>query len=205
MFKIILGISISYLLGSIPTSYIMAKLIKGIDIRKHGSGNVGATNLMRTVGKVPGGIAFMLDAAKGAIPVLLLCDIFYEPGNFITEPMFKVILGLAAVCGHIWTIFLKFKGGKGVATTIGVFAGLSPLASALALLVWLVTAFLFKYVSLSSITMSISLPIFMLILNKPIEYIILSLIACLFIIYTHRSNIKRIAEGTEYKIGKKIK
>ncbi|MFH1867478.1 MAG: glycerol-3-phosphate 1-O-acyltransferase PlsY [Candidatus Omnitrophota bacterium] len=201
MLYFILAICISYLLGSIPTSYIIAKLLKGIDIREHGSGNVGATNLMRTVGRLPGVIGFLLDAGKGAVPVILFAHIFYEPTIAVSEPMFKVAMGLAAVCGHIWTLFLKFKGGKGVATTIGVFIGLAPMISVIGLLVWLAVVLIFRYVSLGSIIMAAVLPFLMVFFNKPNEYIFLSAVLCIFILYSHRPNIRRLLSGKEYKIG----
>jgi glycerol-3-phosphate acyltransferase PlsY len=133
----------------------------------------------------------------------LAATYFYTPQQVISIALFKIILGLAAVSGHIWTIFLRFKGGKGVATTIGVFLGLTPLVTVLGLLIWLIFAFMFRYVSLSSIAMVIGLPILMYIFNKPIEYIIFSAIFCAIIIYTHRTNIARLLKGTEYKIGQK--
>lgn len=203
--NIMSAMAISYLIGSIPTSYIIAKLLKGIDIRDCGSGNIGATNLIRTVGRVPGITALILDIAKGVLAVTLIAYLFYSPSMFINEPLFKVILGLCAVSGHIWTIFLKFKGGKGVATAIGVFAGLAPIVTLSGLLIWLILALIFKYVSLSSIAMAISLPVLMVIFARPIEYIILSVILCIFITYKHKSNIARLIDGTEYKIGQKVK
>jgi glycerol-3-phosphate acyltransferase PlsY len=205
MLNIIFAVLVSYLIGSIPTSYIIAKLLKGIDIREYGSGNVGATNLMRTAGKVPGVIAFLLDTAKGAACVVLAAKLFYTPAIIISLPLFKIILGLCAVAGHIWTVFLGFKGGKGVAATIGVFLGLTPLVTLLGLLIWLIFAFIFRYVSLSSIAMVISLPILMYIFKRPVEYIIFSAIFGAVIIYTHRTNISRLLKGAEYKIGQKIK
>jgi glycerol-3-phosphate acyltransferase PlsY len=199
------AVALSYIIGSIPTSYIFGRAIKGIDIRKHGSGNVGATNLIRTVGKVPGITALILDVIKGIIPPTLIAELFYKPGLLIDKPLFKVILGLCVVSGHIWTIFLRFKGGKGVATTIGVFIGLAPLATAIGLIIWVVVVLIFRYVSLASIAMAISLPIIIIIGNNPPPYIILSVILLLFIIYKHIPNIKRIIEGREYKIWQKGK
>ena len=167
LINIIFAVLLSYFLGAIPTSYIIAKVLKGIDIREHGSRNVGATNVMRVVGKGPGIIALLLDAAKGLLPVVLIAPVFYKTG-IISEPSFRVLLGISAVCGHIWTIFLKFKGGKGVATTIGVFMGLSPFIMAAGLLCWLVVAFIFKYVSLSSLAMAAILPFLMILFSRPI-------------------------------------
>lgn len=194
---------ISYIIGSIPTSYIIAKLLRGIDLREYGSGNIGATNLIRVAGKTPGIIALLLDVAKGVVAVVLLTSIYYRPQLVISQPLFMVMIGLCAVSGHIWTIFLRFKGGKGVATTIGVFIGLTPLVTTLGLLVWLIIVLLFKYVSLASLVMAASLPFLMIIFNQPIEYLILSITLCIFIYYKHRSNIRRLIDKTEYKVGQK--
>ena len=200
---IVTSVLAAYLIGAIPFSYIIGRLLKGIDIRDYGSGNVGATNIMRTVGKVPGIIALLLDVSKGALAAAVIPLLFYNPGMQISEPFFKVILGLVAVCGHIWTIFLRFKGGKGVATSIGVFLGLAPFVTASGLIVWLILAGIFRYVSLSSIAMAISLPIFMLLYKRPVEYTILSVVLCVFIIYKHKANISRLLQGKEYRIGQK--
>jgi glycerol-3-phosphate acyltransferase PlsY len=204
-YLIVSPLNISYIIGALPISYIMAKMLRGIDIRKYGSGNVGATNLMRVVGKGPGTIALFLDAAKGFIPVVIIAQIFYNPNIGISQPLFKVLLGVCAVSGHIWTIFLKFKGGKGVATTIGVFLGLAPLTTIFGLLIWLITALICRYVSLASIMMALSLPFLMVFFGHPREYIIASAIIFIFITFKHLPNIKKIVNKTEYKIGEKAK
>jgi len=201
---ILTSIFLSYLIGSIPTSYIFAKLIKGIDIRDHGSGNVGATNLMRTAGKVPGVIALILDALKGVLAVTVIANIFYFQNSIISEPCFRVILGIFAVGGHIWTVFLKFKGGKGVATALGVFIGLAPLVTLISLGIWLIFVVLFKYVSLGSIAMCLSMPVLMYLYGTHIEYIILSITLCIFICYKHKTNISRLIKRQEYKIGQRV-
>ncbi|MFC1808089.1 glycerol-3-phosphate 1-O-acyltransferase PlsY [Candidatus Omnitrophota bacterium] len=201
--KILIVAMFSYLLGSIPTSFIFAKLLKGIDIREHGSGNVGATNLLRTVGKVPGAIALILDVLKGVIPVVFFSQLLLSVSPSMNLALIQVMLGLLAVCGHIWTPFLRFKGGKGVATTIGVFIGLDPFITLYSLLIWCIFVFLFKYISLGSISMAVSLVIQMYIFNKPYEYTILSIILCIAICYRHKSNITRIINGEEPKVGSK--
>lgn len=203
MSRLIIAGLISYLIGSIPTSYIIAKLLRGIDIRDYGSGNIGATNLIRVVGKTPGIIALLLDVFKGVLPLVLLAQIFYRPQMAISKPLFSVVLGLCVVFGHIWTIFLRFKGGKGVATTIGVFIGLMPLVTTLALVIWLIVVLLTKYVSLGSLVMAVSLPLLMIIFSQPTEYILFSVILCIFICYKHKDNIKRLIEGREFKIGER--
>jgi acyl phosphate:glycerol-3-phosphate acyltransferase len=202
--SIICPIVISYILGSIPFSYLLGRIIKGIDIRKMGSCNVGATNLMRCAGRPLGVSALVLDISKGVIAVTVIAALFYKPDTIYNPHIFKVFLGFSAVAGHVWTVFLKFKGGKGVATAIGVLIGLSPLAAISGFLVWCLFAVVFRYVSLSSIAMAISLPLFMIILAQPKEYLILSLLLCLVIVYRHYLNIYRIVKGTEYKIGQKV-
>src|SRR5262245_32464994 len=120
MINLLYGIVISYLVGSIPTAFIFGKLYKNIDIRQHGSGNVGATNVFRVLGKKPGIIVLVLDIIKGVIPVVLVADIFG-----LVQPWHRILLAFCAVAGHNWTIFLGFKGGKGVATSLGVLIGLT--------------------------------------------------------------------------------
>lgn len=205
MIRLFIPCIISYIIGSIPFSFIIGKLIKGVDIRAHGSGNVGATNLLRIAGKVPGIIALVLDAAKGVICVTLIANIFYVSSLPISLPMMRVLLGLCVVFGHIWTIFLRFKGGKGVATTIGVFLGVAPLVTILSLIIWSLTFYFSRFVSLSSIAFSISLPIFVIILKRPDAYFFLSGVLSIFIVIKHIPNIKRLIEGREHKIGEKIK
>jgi acyl phosphate:glycerol-3-phosphate acyltransferase len=201
MLNIISAVIIAYCLGAIPFSFILGKAIKGVDIRTTGSKNVGATNLMRCAGKFPGISALLLDVSKGVIAVTFIADIFYRQDLLMGEHFFKIMLGLFAVMGHVWTVFLKFKGGKGVATTIGVLAGLSPLAVASGIFVWLVFIAIFKYVSLSSIAMSVAMPAAMLFLGEPVEYIVLSSALCVIILCRHYGNIIRIIKATEPKFG----
>ncbi|TRZ52258.1 MAG: glycerol-3-phosphate 1-O-acyltransferase [Dehalococcoidia bacterium] len=196
-------IAIVYIIGAIPFSYILGKIAKNIDIRQMGSHNAGATNLMRCVGKPLGITALTLDVLKGVLAVSIIANFFYSQAMIMNPYLFRVVLGLTVVAGHVWTVFLKFKGGKGVATTIGVLIGLSPLAAIAGLLVWCLFALIYKYVSLSSMVMSASLPIFMFVFGQPREYVILSTILCVIIIYRHRSNIYRLIKGKEYKIGQK--
>jgi acyl phosphate:glycerol-3-phosphate acyltransferase len=205
IYKMILPIITAYILGAIPFSYLLGKMLKGVDIRKVGSCNVGATNLMRNAGRPIGIAALILDILKGVIAVTIIADMFYSSSMAVNLYMFKVILGISVVSGHMWTVFLRFKGGKGVATTIGVLTGISPIAILLGLLVWLLFALFFRYVSLASVAMALSLPVLMFFLKQPEEYIVLSLVLCGFIIYKHRSNLVRIVKGMEYKIGNQVK
>lgn len=189
---IVLVLLMSFLLGSIPNAYLIAKIFYGIDIRYCGSGNPGATNVWRIVGKIPGSITFLSDVLKGFIPVFIGKKIF--PELSLTYPM---LAGFCAVAGHIWTPFLKFKGGKGVATGFGVFLGLAPVAIFLALIVFIITLALTKYVALGSIAASISLPVFLYFLKTPLTLIYVSAILAVIIIWRHKSNIRKILNKIE--------
>ncbi len=192
----------AYLLGSIPTAYIFGRLLKGIDIRDHGSGNVGATNVFRTMGKGPGIAVFALDLAKGLIAVTILPMVFQRvfPGSWKFGGNVLLLLGASAIAGHIWTVFLKFKGGKGVATTAGVMAGLAPLIMAAGLVIWVVVFSIWRYVSFASIIAALSLPVMSVLFGRDIVFTLFCAILCIVGIYSHRSNIKRLLTGTEKKI-----
>lgn len=202
MLNILLAIIASYLIGSIPTSFLIGKA-RGIDVRKEGSGNVGATNVLRAVGKLPAVIALIIDIAKGVIAVTLLVSFFFVPEGPITFNAFRALLGLSAVIGHNWSIFLKFKGGKGVATACGVLIILLPKAMAIAALVFLITIWLTKYVSLGSILLLLTVPIAAALLSSDVELVLLAITLCILISYKHKANIKRILAGTENKLGHK--
>ena len=201
MIMILLGIITAYLLGSIPISYLMGKFF-GVDVRKHGSGNVGATNVLRVLGKLPAAITLILDIAKGILAVTIVASLFYRKG-VIGFDLFGALLGLAVIAGHNWTIFLHFKGGKGVATFIGVFAILLPIELIAGLLIWLLTVWITKYVSLGSILLAMSVPLIAAFSGKGIEIVALAITACIIICYKHKSNINRLLIGTEHKIGEK--
>lgn len=194
----------AYLIGSIPTGYIIGRVLKGIDIRKHGSGNVGATNVFRTVGKVPGVIVLILDFLKGFIAVAVLPAAIARvfPDTPMGDSTLYISMGSAAIAGHIWTCFLKFKGGKGVATTAGVMAALFPVIFISGLVIWVIVFVVSKYVSLASIAAAIALPALAIITGKDIKIIIFAAVLCMVGIYSHRSNIKRLIQGTENKIVK---
>jgi len=199
--NVILAVFISYLIGSIPTAYIFGKLTKNIDIREHGSGNVGATNVFRVLGKIPGIIVLILDIIKGIFPV-----VFVAPFFAFTENWQWILMAVAAVCGHNWTIFLKFKGGKGIATSLGVLIGLTiQIASIrpvllITLLVWIIIFLVTAVVSIASILASIVLPVSMLLTRQPIEIICLGFVFCVFVILRHRANIQRIFAGQEPQV-----
>jgi glycerol-3-phosphate acyltransferase PlsY len=189
---LILVLGASYLLGSIPIGLLVAKL-KGIDIRRHGSGNIGATNVFRILGTGPGFFVLAADILKGMIAVWL--------GSFIGGPNMGLMAGLAAIAGHTWSIFLNFSGGKGVATAGGVLLALAPEVVAAVLIVWLVIVFIFRYVSLASIMAAATAPLFMIFFGKPWSLFALTVVAAVLIIYRHKANIKRLLAGKEFKIG----
>jgi len=207
MIFIILAIIISYLIGAVPTGYIFAKVLRKIDIREHGSGNIGATNVLRVVGKLPGIIVFIIDVLKGlvAVTIIPIALTVLLDGRLAMPIYIKILFGAAAIVGHMWTCFLGFKGGKGVATTAGVIVGLAPGILLAAFLVWLAVFYAWKYVSLASICASISLPIFAVIFKEHIFFICFCAILCIIGTYAHRPNIKRLIQGTESKFIKASK
>ena len=179
---------VAYLLGSVPFGLLMCRYIKGVDLREHGSGNIGATNAMRILGKPLGLVAFLCDLGKGYVPAAVL-------GGGDTQ--WAVACGAAAVCGHVWPIYLRFKGGKAVATGCGVLLGILPMVVVYAGLAWIVTLLLFGYVSLSSIVMGLAFPIAAWQLGGDISLILGSSGLTLLILVRHRSNIGRLFAGTE--------
>ena len=183
----------SYLLGAIPNGLIFGKLIWKKDLRKLGSGNIGATNAWRTIGKPAGVLIFLLDFLKGAISVLLA-------KMFVGTPLIIMLAGVFAIIGHSFSVFLNFHGGKGVATGLGVIAMLMPEVTAIVFLIWLVTVFLTRYVSLGSILASIFVPILAIIFSEPTEFILFGALAAVFIIIRHKENIARLSQGNENKI-----
>ena len=202
---LILGIFINYLIGSIPTAYIFGRLLKGIDIRQYGSGNVGATNALRVLGKSTGITVLALDIVKGFLPLLLLGD-FFALKTSIQPQILYIILGVSCICGHNWTIFLNFKGGKGIATTLGMLLALAVKVSGLGLiiglvlLIWLGTFIISRIVSLSSLVAAVFLPLFMIIFSQPLALIIASVLLSCFTIYRHKANIIRLRHGKEARI-----
>lgn len=198
---LIAAVLLSYLIGSIPTSFILARILKGIDIRQVGSGNVGATNVFRTIGKLPGLIALIIDILKGVLVVTFIANFFYNLclTNLDYEP-YRILLGFAVICGHIWSAFLKFRGGKGIATTIGVIFVVAPAISLPSLIIWLIVFLFTNYVSLASIALGLSFPIFASLLNQSFYMVIFTVIICILNIYKHKENIRRFLKGTENKI-----
>lgn len=190
----------SYVIGSFPTSYIVTKFIKGTDIRQAGSGNAGATNVLRTVGKLPALITLVVDMFKGAFAVVIVGDLFYGYGVDLDYDFYRGLLALVVVSGHIWSVFLHFKGGKGVATTIGVGFALAPNVLWPSIIIWTVVFMLSGYVSLASIIALVSFPIIAVIFNTPIYIVLFSIVICALSIYKHKDNIERLIKGQENKI-----
>jgi len=189
------GLLIAYLAGSIPFAYIAGKLFKGIDLREHGSGNLGATNVFRVMGWKIASLVMLLDMAKGALPVLLL------PPRFApSQPvLWAIAFGVAAIVGHVKSVFLLWKGGgKGVATAGGVFFALAPIPSLISISVFALVLYLSGYVSLASLTSAVALTIAVAIMygaTSPIA--IACALVTLFVFWTHRANIGRLRRGEE--------
>ncbi|MDH5717877.1 MAG: glycerol-3-phosphate 1-O-acyltransferase PlsY [Spirochaetia bacterium] len=197
-------ILLSYLFGSIPFAYIAGK-IKGIDITKHGSGNVGATNTMRLLGKSWGFFVFFLDALKGFIPAAIFVKLLFNKNNeaLELESVYLIAAALFAILGHIYSVWIDFKGGKGAATGFGALLAIIPYIMLISLGIFIIFIILFKYVSLASIMAALSIPVLFLFfesLHEKKEIFIFLLIISLFVVYKHKSNINRLLNGTENKI-----
>ena len=197
----IIGVIIAYLAGSIPSAYIAGKL-RGVDLRKHGSGNLGATNVVRVLGPRIGGVVFLADFLKGFLPVF-----FLPPYTETLRPgLWALVYGAAAIMGHVKPIFLLGKGGgKGVATASGVFTALAPVPMVITQVVWLVVFAIGRYVSLASLVGAAVLPIAILAWYRdprsPI--FIASVIIAAFVFWTHRAHIGRLRRGEEHRFAKK--
>ncbi len=191
-------IVIAYLLGSIPTSVWVGKWFYHIDIREHGSGNAGATNTIRVLGWKAGLPVFLFDIAKGFVAVMLVSFTSLEPQTN-SKIIFQLILGFTALLGHVFPVFASFKGGKGVATLLGVVLALSPLFAILAFFVFIIVLLLTHYVSVGSMLAGISYTLMIWISSSPLSLKIASLFMALALIATHRKNIKRLINKTENK------
>jgi glycerol-3-phosphate acyltransferase PlsY len=189
----------SYLLGAIPASHIASRLFAGIDLRQHGSGNLGATNLYRVLGWKYAIPVALFDIAKGAVPV-----IWFAP-RVTTSELYALACGVAAILGHVFSLFVRFKGGKGVATAAGVMLGLTPIALAIAAVVWVLVLLLTGYVSLASIAAAAVLPFAVYLLETPsapeLFWVVVSIAAG--VILLHRRNIQRLIKGTENRFGRR--
>lgn len=215
MFTIILILLLSYLVGSIPTSIIISKSVAGIDIRDYGSGNAGGTNVFRVLGWKYGILVILLDAFKGVVAVVFIARLFFltelpfeNPSPFDDFTFVQLLAGISAVIGHVFTVFAGFRGGKGMATAVGMAASLMIIDVLIAAAIFLIMIIKFRYVSLGSISAAISLPVILFIRENLFHVhiqgyhtlIAFSIFIALFIIYTHRSNIQRIIAGKENRI-----
>ncbi|WP_016953467.1 glycerol-3-phosphate 1-O-acyltransferase PlsY [Anabaena sp. PCC 7108] len=205
---------IAYLLGSFPTGYLAGKLLKGIDIREVGSGSTGATNVLRTLGKVPGASVLLIDGLKGVLAINLvyvLCNLAPSYNLIpltinleIWQPYLVTLSGFAAILGHSKSIFLGFTGGKSVATGIGILLALSWQVGLSTIGIFAVVIAISRIVSLSSIAGAVAVSILMAIFHQPLPYILFGIAGGLYVIIRHRSNIERLIAGTEPKIGQKV-
>jgi len=195
----VLWLLASYCVGAIPTSYLLSRLFAGIDLRKHGSGNLGATNLYRVLGWKYAIPAAFVDIAKGAIPVLVFAP------QVSHSQLFALACGVAAILGHVFSVFVGFKGGKGVATAAGVMLGLAPLALAVSAVVWAVLVRLTGYVSLGSIAAAAVLPLAVYLLEDSTSPALLWIAVAIAagVIFLHRRNIQRLLKGTENRFGRR--
>lgn len=184
----------AYIIGSMPTGLIIGKLFFKTDVRNYGSKNIGATNTFRVLGLKAALPVFLGDAGKGALGVLL----------FYPNPEWMIAGGLCAMIGHNWSIFLKFSGGRGVATGLGVLIALSPVVAAICFAVWAVIVKFTSFVSLGSIVAAVLVPVLMYVMAEPVPYIIFGGIAAAFVVFRHRENIVRLLQGKELAV-KRIK
>jgi acyl phosphate:glycerol-3-phosphate acyltransferase len=198
MWPAVIFIIAAYLIGAIPTGYIIAKRLMGIDIRQHGSGNIGATNVKRVVGKKAGLATLALDFLKGFIPVLAAVILF--PRTVDPYQAVPVLAAVAAIIGHSRSIFLGFGGGKSVITSLGAILVLEPMAALIVAIIAVSTMRITRYVSVGSMLGAILAPVIVWILGGPLSHILLALFIGLYIIYLHRGNIQRLLKHQENRI-----
>ncbi len=190
-------IVLGYFIGALPTGLVLVRVLRGEDIRKHGSGNIGTVNVLRVAGPGVAAAVLLVDVLKGLVPVLLALR-----GGVASWAV--VAAGLAAIAGHNWSVFLGFRGGKGIATSFGVLAGLSMPAALVAAVVWIIVVAITRFASLGSLLAVVSVPISLWRLRTPPEYVAFGVVASLFAIYRHRANIQRLAAGTELRITDRV-
>ncbi len=234
MLTLLVILAVSYIIGSIPTSLVAGKMLKGIDIRNFGSGNAGGTNAFRVLGWKPGLIVTLIDIAKGVLAAVAVVAFFQKHpiGTFpdMNEVALRLLAGMSAVIGHVFTLFAGFKGGKGVSTAAGMLIGIAPVSMLMVIAIFLLTVYISRHVSVASMLAAIAFPLIIAIrkyifeLGTGLDYyiglfdaqlffhdsldyhlMIFGLILALAIIYTHRANIRRLISGTENRVtfGKK--
>lgn len=187
----------SYVLGSVPFGLLIVKSWRGIDIRDYGSGNIGATNVLRVAGRGPAAVVFAADVLKGLVPVVAASSIF-------AAPWIAVAGGMSAILGHSVSIFLRFRGGKGVATSLGVVVGLDPRIAGIGFGIWAAVLAVSRYVSVASILAATSIPVLMFVFDMPLAYRVFAIVAAVFVIAKHRSNMVRLLQGKELRLGEKV-
>lgn len=205
---------VAYLIGSMPTGYTLAKLLKGIDIREHGSGSTGATNVLRTLGKGPGALVLIIDAFKGVLAIALVPWLFnfaihqnLLPPNFnptLWLPWMVTFSGLAAILGHSKSIWLGFTGGKSVATSLGVLLAMNWQVALATVGVFGIVVAISRIVSLSSIAGAIAVSLLMLLFHQPLPYVLFGIVGGIYVILRHKSNIQRLLAGTEPRLGQNV-
>lgn len=183
----------AYVLGSVPTGLWLVRWVRGVDVREHGSGNIGTANVYRVAGPWLGSVVLVADVAKGAVPVLVCRGLDLAPG-------WAVASGVASIAGHNWSVFLGFRGGKGIATSFGVLAALSPKAAAVAAALWVTAVAVTRYASVGSVLAMLSVPVSMLLWKEPAAHLAFGVAAALLGLVRHRSNLRRLVEGTELRI-----
>ena len=198
-----LGLLAAYLVGSFPTGYVVVKWLKRVDVRSVGSGNIGATNVVRAAGTKIGAVVLLIDLLKGLAAVWVIAPLAMHPAT----PTAQLGCGLAAVLGHNFPITLGFRGGKGVATTLGVVFGVIPLTGLVCLAVWLACFLRWRYVSVSSLAAAIALPVSQAAARRPLPEVLLTVVLALLIIIRHRANIARLLKGEEHRVnlGKRLR
>ena len=197
MLGAILAILGSYLIGSIPFGLIVGRIWANLDVREYGSGNIGTSNVLRTIGPAAAIVVFILDVAKGAVAVYL--------GSLAGGEVVRLLAGVAAIAGHNWPVYLNFRGGKGVATSLGAIVSLTPVIALILLGLWIALVGITKYISLASLAAALLFPIFLIITGASTTYIVMGFLISSFAFYRHRTNIQRLLAGTENKIGQRAK
>lgn len=192
----LLGLVLVYLIGAIPVGVLVARAAGGVDIRRHGSGSIGATNVLRTLGPLPGALTLIGDVAKGYAAVRLARAL--GPGT-----VWPALGAVLALVGNCWSVFLRLRGGKGVATGFGAFLALAPWATAPAALVWVIVTATFRYVSLASMLACLGLPVGVLLLGYPWPAVAAAAVAGGIIVLRHRANLGRLLSGTEPRLGER--
>ena len=199
---------LAYLCGSLPTGYLAGKLLQGIDIREHGSGSTGATNVLRTLGKVPGSIVLLIDALKGVLAVtiareMFMLDLFPTVPNQ-WEDYLVPLAATGALLGHSKSIWLKFGGGKSVATGVGVLLAMSWQVGLATMVVFSLTIAISRIVSISSIVGALSVTLWMVVFARPLPAIVFAIVGGIYVTWLHRKNIDRLLVGTEPKLGQQL-